>query len=105
MNSNCSNLLDMRNLQEQVKKHSVAKNYSDLSLFKQIVVVISKILQILGLQPGISKVFLDHKNNVFSQYLGQNNTSSFLFFLFSIMTYFLEIDIQNKVVKIGMIGT
>ena len=26
LNSNCSNLLDMRNLQEQVKKHSVTKN-------------------------------------------------------------------------------
>jgi hypothetical protein len=26
MNSNCSKLLDMRNLQKQVKKHSVTKN-------------------------------------------------------------------------------
>ena len=43
MNSNCSNLLDMRNLQEQVKKHTVTKNCSDLSLFDQIVLVISKI--------------------------------------------------------------
>ena len=40
LNSNCSNLLDMKNLQEQVKK--------------------VKILQILDLQPPISKVFLDH---------------------------------------------
>ena len=31
---NCSNLLGMRNLQEQVKKHSVTKNCSDLSLFE-----------------------------------------------------------------------
>jgi hypothetical protein len=31
LNSNCSNLLDMRNL--QLKKHSVTKNCSDLSLF------------------------------------------------------------------------
>ena len=37
----------------KLKKHSVAKNCSDLLLFEQIVVVISKILQILGLQPGI----------------------------------------------------
>ena len=34
LNYNCSNLLDMRNLQEQVKKHSVTKNCSDLSLFE-----------------------------------------------------------------------
>ena len=34
MNSNCSNLYAMRNLQEQVKKHSVTKNCSDLSLFE-----------------------------------------------------------------------
>ena len=33
MNCNCSNLLDMRNLQEQVKKHSVIKNCSDLSVW------------------------------------------------------------------------
>ena len=38
--SNCSNLLDLRNLQEQVKKHSVTKNCSDLSLFEKIVLVI-----------------------------------------------------------------
>ena len=30
LNSNCSNLLDMRNLQEEVKKHSVTKNCFDL---------------------------------------------------------------------------
>ena len=44
----------------KLKKHSVTKNWSDLSLFEQIVLVISKFLQILGLQPRISKVFLDH---------------------------------------------
>ena len=32
----------MRNLQEQVKKHSVTKHCFDLSLFEQIVLVISK---------------------------------------------------------------
>ena len=32
-----------------LKKHSVTKNCPDLSLFEQIVLVISKILQILGL--------------------------------------------------------
>jgi hypothetical protein len=51
----------VRNLQEQVKK--IIKFY-DLSLFEEIVLVISKILQILSLQPQISKVFLtvDQKN-------------------------------------------
>ena len=32
--SNFSDLLDMRNLQEQVNKHSVTKNWSDLLLFE-----------------------------------------------------------------------
>ena len=36
------------------------KNSSDLSLYEQIFLVISKFLQILGLQPQISKGFLDH---------------------------------------------
>ena len=44
----------------KLKKHSVTKNCSDLSLFEQIVLLISNFLQILGLQPRISKVFLDH---------------------------------------------
>ena len=35
--------------------------------------MISKLLQILGFQPRVSKVFLDHYNNFFSQYIGQNN--------------------------------
>ena len=58
LNSNCSNVLDLRNLKEQVKKAFCFKHCTDLSLFKQIVLVISKILQILGLQPWLSKVFL-----------------------------------------------
>ena len=49
----------MRDLQEQVEK-SATKNCSDLSQFEKIAVVISKFLQILGLQSRISKVFLDH---------------------------------------------
>ena len=39
---------------------SLSKICSDLSLFECIVLVISKNLQILGLQSRISKVFLDH---------------------------------------------
>ena len=38
---NCSNLSSLRNLQEQVKNHSVTKNSSDLLLFEQIILVIS----------------------------------------------------------------
>ena len=56
---NCSNLLCLSS-RNKLKRHSVTKNCSDLSLFEQIVLVISKILQILSLQPRISKVFLDH---------------------------------------------
>ena len=41
----------MTKLQEQVKKAFCTKNCSDLSLFEQIILVISKILQIIGLQP------------------------------------------------------
>ena len=51
----------MRNLQEQVKKaFCYQKLFSDLSLFELIVLVTSKILQILSLQPRILKVFLNH---------------------------------------------
>ena len=39
MNSNCPNLLDLKN---KLKNHSVTKNCSDLSLFEQIVLVIFK---------------------------------------------------------------
>ena len=49
-----------------VGQHSVTKNCSDLSLFEQIVPVISKLLQILSLQSRISKHFLNHQNNFFS---------------------------------------
>ena len=37
LNYNCSIFWDLRNLQEQVKKHSVVKNCSGLSLFELIV--------------------------------------------------------------------
>ena len=65
---------DLRNFQEQVKKK--------LSLFKEIVLVISKILLILGLQPWISKVFPIHKNISFfshnsSQQFWKKNTTSY----------------------------
>ena len=65
-NSYCSYLLDMRNLQKQVKKHSVAKNRSDLSLFEEIALVISKI------QPRIFKSFSRSLKQFFLT-VGQNN--------------------------------
>ena len=46
--NNCSNLSGMKISGNKLKKHSVTKNCSDLSLFEQIVPVISKILKILG---------------------------------------------------------
>ena len=52
--------------------HSMAKNCSDLSLFEQIVRVISKILQILRLQPRISKRFSRSPEQFFLTE-GQNN--------------------------------
>ena len=57
----------MRNLKEQVKNHSVTKNSSDLSLFESIVLVISKNLKTLGLQPRISKSFSRSLELFFSQ--------------------------------------
>ena len=54
---NCSNFLDLRNLQEQVKK--VTKTCSDLSLFEQIVLVIS--------------IFFSVTWTIFSHSVGQNN--------------------------------
>ena len=60
LNYNCSNLLDKRNLQEQVKKA-----FCYQKLFWPFTIWINcssdlKDLQILGFQPRISKVFLDH---------------------------------------------
>ena len=62
----------MRNLKEQVKNNSVTKNSSDLSLFEPIVLVISKNLKTLGLQPQISKSFSRSLDQFFLTQ-GQNN--------------------------------
>ena len=58
VNNNCSSLSYLRNLQEQVKK--AFWSCSDLSLFEQIVLVVTKFLQLIGLQPRISKNVLGH---------------------------------------------
>ena len=68
LNLNCSNLQDMGNFLEQVKKTFCYQKCLDLSLFEWIVLVISKKLQILGLQPRISKVFSQSLEQFFSQY-------------------------------------
>ena len=53
LNSNCSNLLDMRNLQDKLKKtFCCQKLFWTFTVWKN--------LQILGLQSRIWKVFLDH---------------------------------------------
>ena len=69
----------MRNLQEQVKKAFCYQTFCDFSLFEQIVLVISKFLQILDLQPRISKVF-SITRTIFShsrseQFLKQNTST------------------------------
>ena len=66
LNSNCYNLLDMRNLQEQVKKDSITQNCSDLSLFKWIVLVIEKI--IANSWPSASNFNSSLEHFFFSQY-------------------------------------
>jgi hypothetical protein len=50
-------VLDLRNLQEKVKKAFCLKNCTDLSRFKLMATVISKVLQILSLQPEFQKLF------------------------------------------------
>ena len=64
----------------KLKKHSVTKNCSGLSLFEQIVLVISKFLQILGLQSPISK----KKSQSLAQFVltvGQHNFGNKIPFL------------------------
>ena len=61
----------------KLKKHSVTKNRipqncSDLSLFEQIVIVISKCLQIFSLQPRISKKKISTTSTIFLK-VGHNN--------------------------------
>ena len=69
--------VDMRNLREQIKKHSVINNCSELSLFEWTVLVISYILQILSLQPRISKDFSRSLEQFFLT-VGQNKRILFI---------------------------
>ena len=67
LNFNCSNSLDLKSLQKQVKKHSVTKNCSDLSLFESIVLVITKFCKFLAFSLQFQKFF-----SIFLT-VGQNN--------------------------------
>ena len=64
----------------KLKKHSVTENCSDLSQFEDIVLVISKFLQILGIQPRISKDFSQSLAQFFLT-VGQNNFGNKIPFL------------------------
>ena len=72
---NCSNLSYLRNLQEQVKKHSVTKNCSDLSLFEQIVLKPSA-SNFKFFSPSLEQFFS------YSTYIGQNNFGNKILLLF-----------------------
>ena len=59
-NSECFNVLDMRNLQEGVKKAFCLKLYL-FTFHCSNKLIYSYNLQILGFQPHISRVFLNHQ--------------------------------------------
>ena len=62
----------MRNLQEQVKKHSVTKNCSDLSLFRQIVRCDLKLFE-NSQPPALNFKSFSQSLEQFSLTVGQNN--------------------------------
>ena len=51
LNSNCTNVLDLETSRNKLKKAFCFKNCSDLLWCEKIILVISKILQIVGLRP------------------------------------------------------
>ena len=79
LNFNCCSVLDLTNLQEQVKNTFCFKNCTDLSLFEEKFQVISKNLQILSLQSWISKSILNLCNRLFLT-VGQNNFGNKIIF-------------------------
>ena len=81
---NFSNVFDLKNLQEQVKKGFHFKHFIALSLFEYVDLIISKILQILSLQPWIFFFFsitgTFFSNSRSEEFWKQNTTTiSFLF--------------------------
>ena len=67
LNSNCCDVFHLRNLQEWVKKHSLTKHCSDLSLFEQIV---------LKYFSSIAAVKIGKKKSVFNHLLTNDWTKS-----------------------------
>ena len=91
LNYNSSDLLDTRNLQEQVKKALCFKNCSELSLIEQIVLVISKTFSL-----SIEKFLLT---------VGQNNFGNKIPFLQCVCkrkVVFLGGNIRSKSVLFGL---
>ena len=92
--SNFSNSLDLRNLQEQVKKAFCYQKLFWPFTAVQIVLVIS-FLQILGIRPRFSKVSLDQYNNFYLT-VGQNNFGNKIpktkQFFFKIIYIFFQIS-------------
>ena len=68
----------------KLKKHSVNKNGSDLSLFEWIVLVVSKTLQILSLQPQSQKFFSVTRTIFF------HSRSEQFWYLNAILPFFLK---------------
>ena len=87
MNYNCSNLLDMRNLQEQVKKAFCYQKNSDISLFELNCSSDLKVFQTPNFSRKFQKFFLITR--IFFLTLGQHNfgnkiPNNFFLWLFSI---------------------
>ena len=76
---NCSNLLDLRNLQEQVKKAFCFKNCTDLSLLEKIVLVISKICKFSTCSFKFRKIMSKTRTNFFTiDHINNGNKIPFL---------------------------
>ena len=63
----CKTLQPSQNICTSLKKHSVAKDCSGLSLFKQIVLVIKNVCKCSAFSHEFQKFFLYHQNIFFSQ--------------------------------------
>ena len=66
LNSNCSNLLDMRNLQKQSKMYSVTKNCSELSHFEKLFQS-SQFSNILQKKFSITRTIFSHSARTYLQ--------------------------------------
>ena len=87
LNSNCSNILDLRNLQEQVKKAFCFKNWSDFSLFEYIVLKISK-----SFSQSIEHFFLSRSE----QFWKQNTISKKLYYMDAYLIQKLKQNFRDR---------